>query len=259
MGRGPGGWVMWLIAGRELRGLMAAPATWLLAALSQFLLAWYFLVLLDRYRLDLQPRLVASNSALGATDLIVMPFLGGMPLLTLLVLAVALLAMGSIAGERRAGTLSLLLSAPLASWRIVLGKYLGTLAAVWGLVTLWWLMPLSLAAVTGVDPLRLLLALLALWFFAALLVALVLLASACTAVPVAAATAGFAAGLFLLLFARTSGRPGGVLDALSATAHLRPMLEGRLSSADLAYFLIGAGLFVALASLRFRALRGEAP
>ncbi|MBA1149625.1 ABC transporter permease subunit [Ectothiorhodospiraceae bacterium WFHF3C12] len=247
---------MWLIAGRELRGLLAAPSTWLLAALSQFLLAWYFMVLLDRYRIELQPRLVASNSALGVTDLVIAPFLGGMPLLVLLVLAAALLAMGTVASERRGGTLALLLSAPLASWRIVLGKYLGTLAVVAGLLTLWWLMPLSLMAVTAIDPLRLLLALLALWLFAAVLVGVVLFASACTEVPAVAAMSGFAAGLFLLLFARTSGVPGGVLDALSATAHLRPLLEGRLSSADVVYFLLAAGLFIVLAVLRLRQLRG---
>lgn len=247
---------MWLIAGRELRGMLAAPLLWLVAALSQFLLAWYFLVLLDRYRLDYQPRLVASNSALGVTDLVVVPFLGGMPLLTLLLVASAVLAMATLAGERRTGRLSLLLSAPLASWRIVLGKYLGTLGAVLALTTLWWLMPLSLAAVTGIDPLRLILGLLALWLFAALLVALVMLASACTESPAVAAMVGFAAGLFLLLFSRTSGVPGGVLDALSATAHLRPMLEGRLNSADVAYFLLGAALFVGLAVFRLNRLRG---
>lgn len=247
---------MWLIAGRELRALVSAPATWLLAALTQFLLAWYFLVLLDRYRLDLQPRLVAGNSALGVTDLVVNPFLGGMPLLTLLVLSVSLLSMGALAGERRAGTLPLLLSAPLASWRIVLGKYLGVLAVVNALVALWWLMPLSLATVTGLDPLRLFLALCGLWLLVAVLVAVVLFASACTEVPAVAAMTGFAVGLFLLLFARTSGVPGGLLDAVSATAHLHPLMKGRLSSADVAYFLLAAVLFLGLAVLRLKRLRG---
>lgn len=250
---------MWLIAGRGLRELLSTPLLWVVAALSQFLLAWYFLVLLDRYRLDYQPRLVASNSALGVTDLVVVPFLGGMPLLTLLVIVCAVLAMGALAGERRGGTLSLLLSAPLGSWRIALGKYLGTLAPVLGLITVWWLMPLSLSAFTGIDPLRLLLALLGLWLLAALLVGGVLLASACTELPAVAAMSGFALGLFLLLLSRTSGPPGGVLDALSASAHLRSMLEGRLASADVAYFLLGAGLFLGLSVIRIDRLRGARP
>jgi len=246
---------MWLIAWREGRALLATPLLWLTAAVSQFLLAWYFLVLLDRYQLHYLPKLTSANSALGVTDLVVVPFMGGMPLLVLLLMVCAVLGMGLIAEERRRGSLPLLLSAPVRSLTIVLGKYAAGTAAAMALVTLWWLMPASLAVFTGVDPLRLLLGLGGLYLLSALFMAVTLLASTVAHNAATAAAGAFAAGVFLLMFSRTSGRPGGVLDALSATGHLQPLLQGRLSSADVAYFVLASAVLVALAALRMQRLR----
>lgn len=247
---------MFRIALREFRSLFATPLAWVFLALGQFLLAWLLLALTDQYQLRYQPLLVKLNASLGATDLVVAPFLADSRLLMLLLLAAALLAMRLIAEERRHQTLPLLLAAPVSSTEIVLGKYLGALAFGLLLVALWGAMPFALLLGTDLDVGRLFASLIGLMLMTAMLLALAIAVSAMTAQPAVAAAATFGAGLLLMLLQRDTG--GGLFAYLGVLTHYEGFLRGRLAVADMAYFGVVIAGCLALAVRRLDALRVQA-
>lgn len=241
------------IALRDFRALWRTPAGWLLCGGSVFLLAWWFLLLVERYRRLHQPMLVRMQSDLGASDLIVAPFAGGMPVFALLLVVVSALAMRQLADERRTGTLELLLSSPRSAAAIVLGKYLGALAFLTPLLLLWLAMPATLAFMTTVDWGRLVAAGIGLWFAGATLLAVALLAGTVSEQPGVAGMLTFVSGLLLLL---TGGSgDGGMLAWLSLPGHFQSFLNGIIRVADIAYFLVLSGAALALSGWRVQRMR----
>ena len=139
---------VWVVAGRELRGLFVTPFGWIALAVMQFVAAWLFLVQLEGF-VQLQARLAGLAGAPGVTDIVVAPVLAQVGVLLLLVMP--LVSMRAISGERQAGTLQLLLAAPLGAGEIVLGKFLGVLGFGLLALGLLGLMPLALLAGTALD------------------------------------------------------------------------------------------------------------
>ncbi|EQD29407.1 ABC transporter, permease protein [mine drainage metagenome] len=157
-----------------------------------------------------------------------------------------MLSMQALAGERRAGTLSLLLAQGLSARSIVLGKYLAQLLWLLALLALVLLLPLLLAPATTLDWGKLAAATLGI---ALLLAGLLAVGVACSSYarqpPLAAA---LALALTLALWAgvaqgRAPQLAGPLLGWISLPTHLQPLLRGLVSTSDLAYF----GILIALA------------
>jgi ABC-2 type transport system permease protein len=241
------------IALRELRGLLRTPQGWVLLAVTQFVTAWWYLLLLDRYRSQYEPMLRKLESSQGVADLVVAPFLGGLPLLTVLLAATAVLGMRSFAEERRNATMPLLLAAPQRSAAIVAGKFLGSLAFLTLAVALWSALPMTLALGTGLDFGRLAAGILGLWLTGAALLAVATLCSTLTEQPGVAALLGFGAGLALLLIGQGQGE--GILQYLGLTGHYQVFLEGTVAIADLAFFALLVLASLVTAAWRVQRLR----
>jgi ABC-2 type transport system permease protein len=111
-----------ILALRELRSLLSMPSTWFVLAVLQFIFAWFFLARLDAY-LELQPQFAQIANAPGVTASVAAPLFNVIALL--LMMLIPMFTMRLIAEERRNQTLSLLLSSPLSSAQIVLGKFFG--------------------------------------------------------------------------------------------------------------------------------------
>lgn len=245
------------IAWRELRSLFASPLAWVLLGVAQFLLAWRFLQLVDEFQMYLEPALVRVNSSLGVTDLVVTRFLGDPIVLMVLLLLVAVLAMRLLAEERRSGTLSLLLSAPVTATQIVLGKYFGALAFLLLALVLWLLMPVSLHVGTALDLGRLAASAIGLGLLAAALLAIATYLSSLTAQPGVAAVTAFGAGLLLMLMhlgADVAERTA-LFEYLGGLSHFDLWLAGTVSTGSLAYFLLLIVGFLGFAIRRLDALR----
>ena len=241
---------MFTIAGRELRSLFLSPLAWTLLAVIQGLLAWIFLLLIDDFR-NLQGRLVGLENAPGVTDLVAAPLLR---IATWCLLALTpLLTMRLFSEERRARTLDLLLSAPVGMTEIVLGKYLGILTFLFGVIALIALMPLSLASGTSLDFGKLLAGLLGLGLLTTSFAAAGLYMSTLTAQPGVAAISTLGLLLFLCtLDAAGIGREtaANALGYLSLLRHHDALLLGAFDSADVAYYLLFSIAFLGLAIRR---------
>lgn len=243
--------MIWTIAGRELRSLFLSPLAWVILAVVQGLCGYFFLLYLDLY-LQLQPRLAGLPNGPGVTQIVIAPLFNTAA--SILLLVAPLLTMRLISEERRAQTLSLLLSAPVSMTEIVLGKFVGILSFVLLMLALIGLMPLSLLVGGSLD--------IGLWA-AGLLGLVLLLASFCsvglfvstlTNQPTVAAFGTF--GVLLLLWildlAGTTGNDGSELFSyLSMLSHYQQLLKGVFSSTDVLYYLLitGAGLILSIRRL----------
>ncbi len=252
------------IAGKELKALFASPLAWVVLCVVQIIVGYAFLRRLDDF-LQMQPQLANVTSAPGATDLVAAPIFGTVAALFLF--AVPLLAMRLIAEERRNQTMVLLMSAPISMTEIVLGKFLGLMVFLLGIVILAALMPLSIGGFTRLDY----------GLLAGLVTGLVLLAAGFTAVslfvscltvhPVAAAIGAFAALLGMLLAgdvvvehlrARGWGVAASLAQVLSPVKNFEPFGKGMLDTYSItcSVLLIAVFLILAIRQLDAQRLRG---
>jgi ABC-2 type transport system permease protein len=243
------------IARNEFLRLFYSPLAWAVIGVVQAILAWMFLVQVDNY-VRVQAQLLASGDPRGVTDLIVTPMFG--PASIILMLVVPLLAMRTIAEERRSRTLPLLFSSPVRMTEIVLGKYLGLVGFLGIIVGLTSAMGLSLGLGTDLDVGKLAAASLGMLLVAASFAAAGVFMSSLTRHPPVAAISTFGLLLFLWIIdtaSQSDGQGSELFGYLSITQHYDSFFRGIIDTADLAYYLIFILVFLALAVRRLDADR----
>ncbi len=223
------------IAKKEFRSLFSAPSTWWMLALMQFLFAWFYFGRINDY-LQVQAQLAQLDNAPGATIAVAAPVCSMLALM--LMMLVPLFTMRLIAEERRNQTWVLLLTAPVSSTHIVLGKYLGLLLMLVLIVAGCALMLASLLLGTHADIGLLLSNILGVLLLAASYAALGLYFSALNRQPIIAAISalGLSFGLWLLELSASDNR--SFLRSISPNAHFQNLNMGLVNSADLIYFAL---------------------
>lgn len=233
-----------LLALRELRSLFAMPSTWFVLAALQFIFAWFFLARLEAF-LDIQPQLAQLANPPGVTNMVAAPMFNTVALL--LMMLVPLFTMRLIAEERRNQTLALLLSSPLSTSQIVLGKFLGLLVFLAVLMVSVPLMIYTLSLGTSLDNGLLLSNMLGLFLLTASYIALGLYISALTAQPVIAAVGSFAVLIGLWLADIGAVAPDSPWHSISPLHHFLNFNDGLLDSGDAAFFVLFTVVFLLLA------------
>lgn len=240
-----------VIARRELAGWFRSPLAWIILALVQAMTAFIFLLHLEAY-LDLQSELRTQPGAAGATGFLVPRLYGAAA--AILMLALPLLTMNLMAGEWRRQSLPLLLSAPVSTLEIILGKYLALLGMLTALVAMLAAMPLALAVVTRIDAGLLAVATAGMWLFVSAIGAAGLYLSTLSRQPAIAAVGTLGLLLLLVLAGEWAGTlEGPLVEAVrypAPSTHLMPFLAGLLDTGAIGYFVLFAGLFLALAVRR---------
>lgn len=244
------------ISARELRSLFLSPLSWAVLAITQAFVAYAFLVQLELF-LQLKPYFPDWPGAPGLTVLVVAPAFKAAGMVMLL--AAPLVTMRLVSEERRVGTLSLLLSAPITMTDIVLGKFLGVMSFFAIVVLVILLTPLSLLVGGSLDYGLLASGFLGLLLLLASFAAAGLFISTLTSHPAVAAVSTF--GLLLLLWNMdwaSTGADEGVrplFSYLAITSHFNGLLQGAVDSADLVYSLLFVVVFLVLAIRRLDAMR----
>jgi ABC-2 type transport system permease protein len=176
----------------------------------------------------------------------------------LLLLMIPIITMRQFAEERKAGTLELLLTAPIREFSIVLAKFGASMAVVLVMVAL----TMSYAVVLGVygnpDFGPIYTGYLGLILLGGALTALGLMVSALTANQIVAAVVSL--GLFSLLWMLDSIAAllpdpfGSLLLGLSLLAHFTPLATGAMYTSDFGFFLSLTllGLFLSVRALARR-------
>ncbi len=235
------------IALKEFRSLFATPSTWLILGALQFIFAWVFLARLDAF-LQVQSQLTQILNAPGVTQSVASPLLGTAAFV--LMMLVPVFTMRLIAEERRNQTLVLLLAAPVATWEIVVGKFLGLLLFLSLIIAACLIMLLTLALGTALDYGLLLGNVLGLFLLTACYAALGLYFSTLTTQPIVAAASTMATLFGLWLIDISGSTTSLALRALSPSVHFQSFNSGLLQSQDLAYFLLFSAACLLLATRR---------
>jgi len=183
------------------------------------------------------------------------PLFDWMPLL--LIFLAAALTMRLWSEERRAGTLELLATLPVPTWRLVLGKFLAAWTLVGIALALTLPLPLSVALIGPLDWGPVIGAYLATLLLAAAYIAIGLFVSARTDNPIVALIGTtLVASLFYLLgspaLTSLAGHGGGeLLRLLGSGARFESITRGVIDLRDLYYYLslVGAFLLLTLDSL----------
>ena len=231
------------IAHKEFRSLFTTPSTWLILGALQFIFAWFFLARLDAF-LQVQAQLAQLANAPGATLAVAAPLFGTLGLILMMLIPV--FTMRLFAEERRNQTLALLMTAPVSSMHIVLGKFFGLMLFLLLIVASCTLMVLSLAAGTQLDIGLLLCNALGMLLLIASYAALGLYISSLTAQPVVAAIAALAALFGLWLMEVSAADNDNALHVISPVNHFQSFNIGLLNSADTVYFLVFIATFLLL-------------
>ena len=238
------------IANRELRTLFLSPLAWSILGIMQFILAYLFLTQVDVF-LVLQSKLTNIAGGPGLTDFVITPLYGSAAIILLLI--TPLLTMRLISEERRNNTLSLLLSAPVSTREIILGKFLGVLGLLLIMVILLCIMPVSLLVGGDLDFGKLLANILALILVIAGFTAIGLYMSCIASHPTIAAISTFGILLLLWILDWTAGlnhQHSDILEYLSMLSHFQNLQSGLINSKDICYFLLFIGTFLLLSVRR---------
>ena len=240
--------MIFTIARHELRRLFLSPLAWVILAVVQFLLAWFFLQYIESF-VAMRTQMLGMTSEYGVTEVVAAQLFGTAAFVLLLV--VPLISMRLVTEERRNKTLPLLFSAPLSMTEIVLGKFLGLYTFLLIQLLLIALMPLSLLAGGGLDFGLLGAGLLGLALLFGGFAAVGLFMSTLTQHQTIAAIGTFGILLiFWLLDWARAGAGGGVLPYLSLLNHTEPFLKGVFDTRDVVYHLLFIASFLALSIRR---------
>jgi ABC-2 type transport system permease protein len=252
------------IVGKELRSYFVSPIAYVV--LTGFLLlgGWFFFNLLSRFNLLLSLYLQMQQGGeaanrLNLNDYVVSPLMHNLAIV--LVILVPMITMRAYAEEKKGGTYELLLTSPVRTGEIVIGKFLASFLFICIMIGLTGVYPAILMKFGNPETTVIASGYLGLILLATVFVAVGLLTSSLTENQIIAAVSGLVATLLLYIIgwpAETAGDVlGPLLRYLSVTEHFAEMVRGIINTRSLVYFLslISLALFLtqrSVESLRWR-------
>ena len=233
------------LAWKEFRTLFASPLAWVILAIVQFVMAVVFFWYLSQY-FEILPRIQQLANPPGVTEVVVGSSFYFAAIL--LQVAVALLSMRLLSDEYRNRTIALLLSAPISSTEIALGKFCGLMLFLLIPVVFLTLMSSALALGGTVDWGLIGANFIGLMLLLAAYSALGLFISSLTPHPLLSGFATFMALVLLMLLNLLASDPNATSNYLAPLSHFETIARGLIDSADVAYLVIVSAALLALAS-----------
>lgn len=250
--------IIYRIAKLELSTLFYSPVAWLVLIVFTFQAGFQFTTTLGMYD---AARQIGQQYGNMTTAIFVQGMGGGLftSLLDKLYLYMPLLTMGLMSRETSSGSIKLLLSSPVKIREIILGKFLAMMG--YGLILIFVLSLLGVAtsfAIPYMDWGILFSALLGLYLLICAYAAIGLFMSSLTAYQVVAAISTLVVLASLNYIKFLGQKIDFVRDItyyLSLKGRSDQMLSGLISSRDVMYYIIVAGLFLGLSMLRLLSSR----
>lgn len=252
------------IAGRELRSIFVSPIAYVVMTGFLLLGGWFFFNLLARFNLLVSMYSSFQGGAeamqrLNVNEFVLAPLFHNLSVV--LVILIPMITMRGFAEEKRAGTYELLLTSPVATWEIVLGKFVGMIAFITVMIGLTSIYGVILWAYGNPEVGIMLSGYAGLLLLAITFVTIGLFASSLTENQIIAAVTGLV--MLLLLFviawpADSAGKTiGDVLRYVSVTEHFASLVKGVIDSKSLIYFatMVAGWLFLtqrSVESIRWR-------
>jgi ABC-2 type transport system permease protein len=192
-------------------------------------------------------------SQLNLTDWLLAPWFGNVAIV--LILLAPALSMRLFSEELKQRTLELLLTSPVSTLEIVLGKFLGALLVVVVLLAGTLTGPLLLWVFATPDPGVVASGYLGLLALSAALLALGAFTSSLTSNQVVALVLSFAPALALLILSWVSRAPDDLASRISLMGHLQSLIQGEVKLSDLVYFAAFTFVFLFATHQRMESFR----
>ncbi len=223
-----------IISRKELKSYLSSPMAYVVTAVFLVLTGTFFATYL---------------ASTNYSDTSIRGFLGAGQILILLFAAV--LTMRLIAEERKLGTWELLLTVPVRDTEIILGKFLGSLAVLTGMLVLTFYYPILLMVFGDPDLGPIITSYLGLFLLGCAALAVGIFASSLTSNQIVAAVVGGGI-LFTLWFLGIAGNfvPGAlgeVLSYISLSHHFPDFIRGIVDTKAVVYYLSITALFLYMA------------
>jgi ABC-2 type transport system permease protein len=178
------------------------------------------------------------------------PYFAAFP--TAFILVIPALTMKSWAEERKTGSVELLLTMPFSEWDLVMGKFLASFTALAAVLLLTVPLPLTLIPLGDFDGGVIFCEYLGALLLGAFATALGLLLSSLSKNQAGSFLAGAAVLMAVTLINRLTfsfdlpGWLAGGINFISLSFHFESFSRGLIDSRDLAFFVLGAALFLFL-------------
>lgn len=227
------------IAITEFKRLFNSPLAWSVLAILQFILTLMFLIVLDRFITEIQPATATMENPPGVTAMVLSSLYLWTGVIMLVIMPI--MTMRLFAEERMNKTLTLLLSSPLSSTQIVLGKFIGIVFFILLVIAMITLIPLALTIGTTLDWGVIFTSSLGLFLLLSSFAAAGLFISSLTSQPIIAAISSFGLLLFLVvlyLSGNSQNNSSEVFIYLSHFSHFLPFLDGVFDTSDLVYYAL---------------------
>lgn len=223
------------LARLEWRRLSRTPLLWTLLASSVFLISYLFFSFIEYFTTEIAVSNTGNAQAIGVTKTIVTPTFVWTGLIGMALIPMFAARLFPEEWQKRSWTL--LASSPLSPLQLLMGKYLGLLLPITAMSVIPTFLSSTLFIGNSPDLGIIITATIGVWLCLSSIGAAILFLSTLNRDPLTATALGYG---FLLLLAVFHFAGGQQLDnglyELSPIKHLLPMLEGRFSIADLAYF-----------------------
>lgn len=252
---------IYTIFAKEFRGFICSPNFLIVCGLCATVLSWVYPNQLALFSADLQNYVFAQQMPPQQLNIHYAVFLRHLSYLNLLlILIVPALTMRLFAEEKKMRTFDLLLTAPITSAQIVVGKYLAALGAVGTLVLIAFLYPVATGLFTSFNWSTLIIAFVGIFLVAAVYAAMNMF---CSAVTESAIVAYVMAVVFNVLIwflgmgveVVDSNVARAVFEHISLNSHLAAFVEGTVRSTSLVFFFSIVFLFTFLSERTVEASR----
>lgn len=241
----------WVIAGKDLRNIFVSPLFYVVSGICSLI---WFLVFTSRvseflYQSQMQSMQGQGQDGLPVHFYVFFPHFSFVNLIMLF--AVSAFTMRLFTEEKRNRTFDLLLTAPVTSTEIVLGKLIAGIGTAWALLLVSVLYPISLAFFGQLDWGPLAASFLGLALLSAGYVAVGIFASSLTQSAVVAIILSLIFNIMLWFIGTLADRSLNpaertIIEHLSVGEHLQNYLKGNVSLAGLVFFLSLVFLFAFL-------------
>ncbi|MBM4367937.1 MAG: ABC transporter permease subunit [Deltaproteobacteria bacterium] len=245
------------IARRETAAYFSSPMGWVCLVLFSLLSGLFFTLMVVGYTIQ-----SASMGMMGGeenvTEMLLQGIFGNLSVIVVFIMPA--LTMGLVAADRREKSLELLLTSPISSTAIAVGKFLGGLAFASLMVATTAYVPASLYWLGEPDHGVMLCNYVGFVALLATFVAVGLFTSSLTDQPVIALVAGVAINLGLWILGWLGsllgeGKAKAVVEQVSMLEHFENISKGVLHVTDAVYFVSIIVFFVFATTQRIEALR----
>jgi ABC-2 type transport system permease protein len=246
---------------KELRGFFLSPQFYMVCFFAAVIFSWVYPIQLNLFSESLKNAMYAQGAPSQQFNIHYGVFLRQLSYLNLmLIFIVPALTMKLFAEEKKMKTFDLLLTSPVTSAQIVIGKYLAALGAVFGIILVAFLYPMMTRFFTVINWVPLLIAFLGLFLVGAVYAAMNLFCSSLTESAIIAYVMAVILNVsiwFIGIGVEVVDSPLArqIFEHISLNQHLASMVEGTLRTNSLVFLASLVFLFCFLCERVIESLR----